>query len=264
MCNFYVRFYHDSSLSESAAREYVTHIDDSVELYILEEGDVSFQVGGSLYDLEAGDVILSKPNEVHHCIQNTKGIHRHFCFWFSPLCTPLMASFMQHKDGEGNLIRLDEESKGMLLELCERIERRNAEGDRVGAYSAAVAMLDLCRSGLSDEVQSHDLPPVLLSVISRMNENIGAIASIDELCREHFISHSTLLRMFRRYLGVSPHTYLETRRLALARIYLCEGRSVSEVADLAGFADVSAFIRLFRLRFSMTPRQYKELNLKTE
>ena len=264
MCNFSVRFYHDSSQSEKAAKEYVTHVDDSVELYVLEEGDVSFFVGGSLYRLEAGDVILSKPNEVHNCIQNSKGVHRHYCFWFSPLCTPLIAGFMQHEDGRGNLIRLGAEEKKELLALCAKLETKTREADTVSAFGAAVAMLDLCRSGLSEEVPSHPLPPILLTVISRMNEDVGAVSSIDDLCREYFISHSTLLRMFRRYLGISPHAYLEARRLALARTYLKRGRSVSEVADLTGFADVSAFIRLFRSRFSVTPRQYKQLNSKTE
>lgn len=264
MCNFSVRFYHDSSQGEKAAQEYITHVDDSVEFYILEEGDVSFFVGGSLYRLEAGDVILSKPNEVHNCIQNSKGVHRHYCFWFSPLCTPLMANFMQHEDGRGNLIRLGREEKKELLSICEKIEKKTVEGDTISAFSAAIAMLDLCRKGLSEEVSSHPLPPALLTVISRMNEDFGNIHSIDELCQEYFISHSTLLRMFRRYLGVSPHAYLEARRLAVARKLLKEGRSVSEIADLTGFADVSAFIRLFRSRFAVTPRQYKQLNSKTE
>ena len=264
MCNFYVKFYHEASQNEQLAREYVAHIDDCVEFYVLEEGDVSFLVGGSLYRLEVGDVILSKPNEVHNCIHNSKGIHRHYCFWFSPLCTPLLARFMQHRDGEGNLIRLGEEEKKILLSLCEKIQKKTQEGDTLGAFSASVAMLDLCRGGLSDEVHSHPLPPVLLSVLSKMNGESASVVSIDALCREHFISHSTLLRMFRHYLGISPHSYLETRRLAMARSYLCEGKSVSEVADLTGFADVSAFIRLFRTRFHMTPRQYKEMRTNNE
>ncbi|MBR2611529.1 MAG: helix-turn-helix domain-containing protein [Clostridia bacterium] len=263
MCNFFVKFYHDSSQGEKAAKEYLAHVDDMVELYVLEEGDVSFFVGGSLYRLEAGDVILSKPNEVHNCIQNSTGIHRHYCFWFSPLCTPLMTCFIEHEDGRGNLIRLGSEEKKELLSICEKIEKKTVEGDTISAFSCAVAMLELCRGGLAEEVPSHPLPSVLLTVIDRMNEDIGTVSSIEEICKEYFISHSTLLRMFRRYLGVSPHAYLEARRLAMARTYLKEGRSVSEVADLTGFADVSAFIRLFRSRFSMTPRQYKQLNSKT-
>ena len=169
---------------------------------------------------------------------------------------------MQHEDGRGNLIRLGVEEKKELLSVCEKIEKKTMEGDTISAFSAAITMLELCRTGISEEVSSHPLPPVLLTVISRMNEDYGNIRSIDALCQEHFISHSTLLRMFRRYLGISPHAYLEARRLAIARNLLKEGRSVSEIADLTGFADVSAFIRLFRSRFAVTPRQYKEQSMR--
>ena len=258
--HFYLEFYHDSPTDESEPRDYLVHVDDSVELFVLEEGDVSFLVGGKLYELTPGDVILSKPNEVHNCIQNSRCVHKHYCLWFSPACDTLLSDFTKHPDGEGNLIRLLDADKEVLLSLCRRLYEQTELGNRVSAYSAAVAILELCRGGLYMLPRAHAMPKELLEVLQLMDSNVASITSIKELCTDRFMSQSTLLRLFRRYLGVSPHAYLETRRLAMARNYLREGKSVTETAAMTGFADTSAFIRLFRQRFGITPLKYQQMN----
>ena len=259
---FYLRFYYSSTDEVKEPQDYAVHVDDSVELFVLEEGDVSFLVGGKLYELSAGDVVLSKPNEIHNCIQNSRCVHKHFCFWFSPASETLLSDFSKHPDGEGNLIRLLDAEKKELLKLCHRIDAQAQLGNTVGAYSTAVAILDLCRSGLYLLPESHAIPKELIAVLKRMDTGLDTITSIKELCEELFMSQSTLLRLFRRFLGVSPHEYLEARRLAAARNLLKEGKSVTETALLTGFADTSAFIRLFRRRFGMTPLKYRQMNIK--
>ena len=258
--HFYLRFYYASPNDASDPRDYTVHVDDSVELFVLEEGDVSFLVGGKLYELTPGDVVLSKPNEIHNCIQNSRCVHKHFCFWFSPACEVLLSDFSKHPDGEGNLIRLLDADKKELLRLCHRIYEQAQRGNTVSAYSAAVAILELCRGGLYLLPEAHAMPKELICVLQRMDTDLDSIVSIKELCEELFMSQSTLLRLFRRFLGVSPHEYLEARRLALARSYLKEGKSVTETSILTGFADTSAFIRLFRQRFGMTPLKYQQMN----
>ena len=258
--HFYLSFYHASPTDESEPCDYVVHVDDSVELFVLEEGDVSFLVGGNLYELTKGDVVLSKPNEIHNCIQNSRCVHKHFCLWFSPACELLLSDFLKHPDGEGNLIRLPGPEKEKLLSLCYRLYEQTELGNRASAYSAAVAILELCRGGLYMLPKAHTMPVELIEVLKIMDGDMGSIASIKELCEECFISRSTLSRLFRRYLGVSPHVYLETRRLAMARNYLREGKSVTDTASMTGFADTSAFIRLFRQRFGITPLKYQQMN----
>ena len=52
--------------------------------------------------------------------------------------------------------------------------------------------------------------------------------------------------------------YLETKKLAYSRMLLKEGMPVADACSLAGFSDYSNFIRLFRLRFGITPNKYKK------
>ena len=256
--HYQVCFYHQSE--NERAHQWPIHIDDSVELFVLEEGDISFFVGGNHYDMLPGDVVLVKPNEIHNCIQNSPGLHSHFCFWFSTRCKRLLSDFTLHKDGEGNLIRLPDEQKQHLLSLCHKIHNAALSGNDTGVYSISISILEMCREALGSMTKSQSMPTELLNVLHEMELKLDTFPTVQEICDSLFISPSTVLRLFRRYLGVSPRAYLETRRLEIARNHLKLGKSVTETAQLAGYSDTSAFIRLFRQRFGITPLKYREIS----
>ena len=251
---FQVCFYYQTTCED--AHQWPIHAHDSVELSVLEEGDVSFFVAGNHYNMLPGDIILVKPNEIHNCIQNSSGVVKHFGFWFSVRCKRLLTDFMLHKDGEGNLIRLPQEKKERLLALCHEIRSLALENNHVSVYSTAIAILELCRGGLGSMEKAQAMPTELHEALHYLELNIDKFPSVQDLCNELFISPSTLLRLFNRYLGVSPSQYLETRRLEIAKKHLREGKSVTDTALLTGYADTSSFIRLFRQRFDVTPLKY--------
>jgi AraC-like DNA-binding protein len=62
-----------------------------------------------------------------------------------------------------------------------------------------------------------------------------------------------LVRMFSREFGISPHQYLTSRRVDLARGLLLDGMSPSLAAAAAGFCDQSHLSRSFRRALGTTP-----------
>ena len=106
------------------------------------------------------------------------------------------------------------------------------------------------------------MPEELMRVLQLIEERMESIASVKDLCEALFMSQSTMLRLFRRHLGVSPYEYLDARRLVMARNYLSEGKSVTDAAALTGFTSTSVFIRLFRRRFGITPLKYRQMTYK--
>jgi len=80
--------------------------------------------------------------------------------------------------------------------------------------------------------------------------------SIVELARHCGSSESTLLRAFRRDVGMPPTAYLRNRRLEEALLLLESGRyNVSEVAMRVGYANISAFTAAFGRRFGSSPSE---------
>ena len=77
---------------------------------------------------------------------------------------------------------------------------------------------------------------------------------ITELVRHCHASESTLLRAFRRELGVSPLAYVRRRRLEESLQLLESGRyAVTEVATRVGYENPSAFAAAFRQQFGLSP-----------
>lgn len=258
--DFFMKYYCQSDNQIYEPRIFSPHIDDGVELYILTEGDVSFTVEDRLYPLAPGDVLLTKPGEMHNCILNSEGFHRHYCFWFGESDGFLLGDFLSHAPGEGNRICPRGADRETIGRVCRTLHETSCRGgDPLGEYALAVRLLSLVHRNLDShgEADTGVFPPVLRRILRDMDGMLPPGAGVQYFEEKYFISRSTLTRHFRKYLNTSPMTYLETKRLATACALLKDGMSVTEVAARSGFPDYSNFIRLFRKRFGVTPLQYR-------
>ena len=118
-------------------------------------------------------------------------------------------------------------------------------------------MLDIFREFLLTDPSSQYLPPQLKEILSDIDKNFKEIHSLEYLQQKYYISATTLNRLFREYLHITPKYYLNSKRLSHARILLKNGKSVLNACLESGFSDCSNFIRLFKKRFGITPSQYK-------
>lgn len=256
--DFRVEYYLNKSEAISAARVFPPHVHDVLEFYILLEGDASFVVEQSLYRLSPGDIVISKPNEMHNCILNTDSTHKHLCFWFDPSCDFLFSDFLAHGFGEGNLCTPSPEDFEKIRDLCLSLHRvSEAGGDPQTEFHLALQLLYYVRKNLGGAGRIEVLPELLQQILADIHGDLPSINSLSYFTDKYFISASTLSRLFRKYMRTSPKVYLETKRLAYARILLKRGLSVADACAESGFPDYSNFIRLFRTRFGVTPLQYR-------
>src|SRR5262245_12348868 len=86
-----------------------------------------------------------------------------------------------------------------------------------------------------------------------LHSSVDRRISLDEVSKEACLSRYHLHRAFRRVFRLTPHAYITSLRLGRARSLLEAGRSVTDVALEVGFTSVSAFTRLFRSRYGLTP-----------
>ncbi|MDM0033445.1 helix-turn-helix domain-containing protein [Variovorax sp. J22P271] len=82
--------------------------------------------------------------------------------------------------------------------------------------------------------------------------------SIKDAAAHAAVSERTLARLFQQHLGVSPHDFLTDIRMKRAQMWLeVTLRSVEEIAHDCGYADVSAFRRVFKGKFGLTPIEHR-------
>lgn len=255
---FKMEYYLNDKTVPSDAMKFPPHIHDGLEIYALIEGDVSFLVEDSTYKLSPGDVIIAKPNEIHNCILNTKSVHKHICFNFDCPSDPIFSEFTKHEFGKDNRISPSKADKERLFVLYPEITKAGMEQNERRVFYLTLEMLDILSKNISANAPHKLMPPLMLDIISDINENFTEISNLSYFTNKYYVSQSTLNRMFRVYLHTSPKLYLDTKRLAYSRVLLKEGKSVLDACTQAGFSDCSNYIRLFKKYFSVTPGKYRK------
>jgi signal transduction histidine kinase/AraC-like DNA-binding protein/CheY-like chemotaxis protein len=83
--------------------------------------------------------------------------------------------------------------------------------------------------------------------------------SVDDICQHIGISRVQLYRKVKALLGCNVNDYILTIRLQKAKHLLNEGElSISEVSFKIGFSSAAYFSTVFKSKFQMTPKEYKE------
>lgn len=251
--------YYFSNLTDAVnARVFPPHLHDKIELYVLLEGDVSFMVESNLYKLTSGDAIVTKPNEMHNCILNSFSVHKHACFWLDSKDEFLFKEFLQHDFGKQNLLSPNERDKQRLLTVYHLLKEASDEKDTRRCYYLLLEILDIFSKSVGNASAHQPIPPLLKNILTDIDEGFLQIKDLRFFTDKYFISQSTLNRLFKEHLHTTPKLYLDTKRLSLARQLLRQGKTGLEACMQSGFSDYSNFIRLFKKRFSMTPKQYRD------
>lgn len=236
------------------------HTHPECEIYVNLSGDVSFMVENHVYPISRGSVILTRPNEFHHCIYHSfSEIHRNIWILFSPSENDaLLQRFFDRPNGCENLIQLSAESLDEVDRLCRTLSDSGIS--KLMHFTAFFKLLSILEENRFSEAAPIEspLPPDVRFALDYIQKNYSFPFPVSEIAAEAHVSINTLERHFRSAMKVSPSEFLKERRLAIAQTLLRSGTSVMEAAEQSGFSDYSNFIALFRKRFGMTPLQYKK------
>lgn len=83
--------------------------------------------------------------------------------------------------------------------------------------------------------------------------------TIDDLCHKIGISRVQLYRKVKSLMGINVNDYILNVRLQKAKHYLSTGEfSIAEIAFKVGFSSASYFSTVFKSKYGITPKEYKE------
>lgn len=151
--------------------------------------------------------------------------------------------------------------------LADEVLHRSA-GTRLYAESLAGALAVLLlrtsvRSPRRNEVAGTGRGPEGLSrphlhtVLEFIEAHLAEDLSLMTLSARVQLSPAHFVRRFRQSTGSSPHDYIVSRRVELARALMAKGElSLSGIAAAAGFCDQSHLTRHFKRRTGMTPASF--------
>ena len=234
------------------------HIHGSVEIFLNVCGKKSFWVDNKLYELHDGDVIVALPNEIHVCVFEKPVRQKYFCLWINSEDNDALI-----KNFSGNFTsRLFTfgKDKDEITELFYTLYSSSYSDKNELTRSCALfrILTIIANAGNEKTERIVDLPVTLVDILKYIDDNYQEIESVSEVAKRFFISVPTLNRLFEKYVHITPHKFIESKKLAYAATLLSDGASVTYAGEAAGFSDCSHFILKFKEKFGVTPKKIKQ------
>lgn len=256
--------------------------------HIVLKGECRLQVDGRQWHLRQGDVVLL-PHGGAHIVHAPHDEGERRPFWVqhrgaldipirinvdAPAATELACGRLRFDQVHHNLIlaalppvvhfaAADGPDAARVAELV-RIIRDEIEAARIGSALmardlASLVMLIVLRSYL--ECRQQDGGVFALIACKRAGKAFAAMLrhparewTLDDLAAEGHTSRATLVRMFRRNVGMAPLTFLQDLRLNLGDRYIrASSLPLTQIAERVGYQSTSAFSRAYLKRFGATP-----------
>ena len=94
-----------------------------------------------------------------------------------------------------------------------------------------------------------------------IDNNFEKALNLDFLSYIRFTSKYHLLRLFKKYYGLTPKQYLIDKRIAKSKEQLKSGMSVTETCFAVGFESLGSFSTLFKAKTGKSPSEYQKEQL---
>lgn len=134
-------------------------------------------------------------------------------------------------------------------------ERHNNKEFLIDLYVQKL-MYDLIQD---DEIHNllypNDSHPVSISM-KYIEDNIMKSISLKELANSLYMSESNFSHMFKKNTGSTPVEYIRDKKLEYAK-KLLKTKNVTDTSYDLGYDNISYFIKLFRKKYGVTPKQYQ-------
>ncbi|MDQ6419571.1 AraC family transcriptional regulator [Paenibacillus sp. LHD-117] len=221
-------------------------------VFVTYEGRGIISLGDRKHELEAGTYMIVPPHvpSAYRCLGGD------WKFYFADFDTLDMALQLDIPVGEP----ISSAKIAEAARLSERLIDSLIVKPIGYEYTAHVAIQELlllfARERLAGNAGRH---PELDAILYHMHKNIGQTIPVEEWVRQSGLSRTVFFSRFRSRTGMSPSRYMQELKLASAKTTLeTTGASVKEIAAALQFYDEFHFSKLFKHRYGVSPRAYRQ------
>lgn len=267
--DFELFYYDDKNLAKVEP-----HTHDYYEFYFFIEGDVSMQVGDTIYPVRFGDAMLIPPQMPHHAIiHNQEVSYRRFVFWISknfydrlkqisPIYTYAMDYANAHKQYVCHLDRITFTSvQSKILRLLEEMQSDHFGKELQIALYVDDFILNINRTvyNMVEPRKRSGNGSLYANLVDYIEDHLDEELSLDRLATRFYVSKYHVTHVFKDNLGLSIHQYITKKRLALCQEAIRTKMSIGEIYQTYGFGDYSSFYRAFKKEYGISPKEYRDM-----
>ncbi len=254
-------FFHYSIDDHPYKADFVMHTHEFCELYLFLSGKGVFKVEGNEYPLSPGDVLVMKPFESHFIDIDESQSYERIAFHFrKDLLLTLEASgsltdsVLHHQPGHDNRFDANIFSAELYPTiLCSLKQKNNLSRTKIVAHLMMLLYEIGCQQ--SNTIQQTDTLKDTIShkITTFIMQHIEEPLSLERICKEFYISKSTLCKVFLESTGSTVQNYVITKKMSHAKWLMHTGMHPTAVAAACGFSDYSNFYRSFKKHYGISP-----------
>ena len=226
---------------------------------MVHSGETAIRCGESCFIAKAGDVFFLAPDTEYEVLTPSRS-ERSAVLISGPLLRAIAA--------EGGLLCPPVFSLAVPSVLERWFERMDVLLEESFQVSVRREISVLCFEMLQylrSPERMRTLPDVVNSAVEKFGREYGKALAVEDVAEEVGVSASTLTRLFRRYLGKTPHQYLIGIRMRqAARMLEQHSFSVKEIAERVGYGNSLNFSTEFRKFFGASPKKWRGGGLSGE
>lgn len=230
---------------------------DFHELVFVTAGAGAQRVGEAEQPLSAGDVVLVRPHDRHEFSATAEGM-RFVNIAFPSERWRVFADLVGLPEWDRRELPLSARAD-LGGQVAAEFARALGAGvprmlDLVRLWSAVVPLLEGADGSALDR-----RPGWLASARVAMSREENLREGLPRLLALAAVSPGHLARSMRKHYGCSPIAFVVERRLEHAVLLLTTTtEGIGQIAQRCGFSGQSYFARLFKDKYGMTPRDYRE------
>lgn len=265
------------TLSDYPMGSFQCHWHPEIEIIVITEGRMLFQINQTQHELKQHDCIFVNTATLHAATMIANEECRYICLDFDPILVygyenstiqaELVAPVLESKSFPCCVMTGSHKQHPYLMQIMTRLERICRE--KQDGYHLLVKSC-LCELWflLLQDYQQHtgnDENKLEVRQIERLKQaltyiyaNYSGTITLDSMAASCHISKSEFSRLFKKAFRQTPFEFLLHYRIKKSLSLLCgEEYTVTEISSMVGFSGSSYFTEVFRKYMLCTPTEYR-------
>jgi len=273
----YVDFF-ASHIKSYDSESFPIHFHEHIEIYFLVDGGKECLINNKVYEINAGDILIFKPNQIHKIIRDDNKKFERYIIEVSPRYlmdnfNPLEFRGIKNILNNNDVIIFsptDEEKKKIIRLFSEykKVNYQNPDPTFFHSTLRQIKFLELIacifailQNHKNSKHKSSASNSMTSPVLDYLDKNFTT-ANLDTLAEHFNLSKSYLCTMFKKNTLMTINSYITSKKIIYAKNLLAEGKNVTETTELCGFSDSTDFSRVFKKYTNTSPKKY-QMSLKT-
>lgn len=256
--------------------EFPWHWHPEIELTLVMEGEIAYQVNDSLYHLKAGEGLFCNTNVLHSghgtdepdCSYLSITFHPRLLYGYSS--SVMQNKYMNHILKSPALASIhfvpETDWQRLVLEKLERIRLLDKEHPVSEELQIQIALLEIWQqifehvdTESADYAENGRDTERIRQIMEYIQKHYAEKITLEDLAEQIHLCRSESCRLFKRYMNESMFDYLLGYRIERSLELLKQsGLDVTQIAGQVGFANPGYYSRIFKRKMGCTPLEYRK------